>query len=148
MADIRHRIGITAPLEEVYGALATADGVRSWWTRDARGKDGLGERLALYFGGAEASAVLEVTDLDGGSRVGWRFVDGPAEWIGTSVKFDLRAEGDETVILFTHADWREPAEFMHHCSSKWALFLFGLKAGLEGGSATPHPEDARISNWG
>jgi uncharacterized protein YndB with AHSA1/START domain len=148
MADIRHRVGIAAPLEQVYGALATVEGVRSWWTREARGEDGLGERVALYFGHPEPSAVMEITDLDRAGRVGWHFVDGPAEWVGTTVTFDLRPEGDETVVLFTHAGWPAPAEFMHHCSSKWALFLFGLKAGLEGGSATPHPEDARISNWG
>ena len=47
-----------------------------------------------------------------------------------------------------HADWREPAEFMHHCSTKWAYFLLGLKAGLEGGSATPYPGDMAISTWG
>jgi hypothetical protein len=52
------------------------------------------------------------------------------------------------VVLFTHAGWREPVEFMHHCSTKWAYFLLGLKAGLEGGPATPYPEDMAISSWG
>ena len=56
--------------------------------------------------------------------------------------------GGETVLLFTHADWREPVEFMHHCSTKWAYFLLGLKAGLEGGPATPYPQDMAISSWG
>ena len=148
MADIRHRVGIAAPLEEVYGAVATVDGVRSWWTREAYGADGVGERVALHFGRPEPSAIYEVTDLDGAGRVGWRFIDGPPEWIGTTVDFDLRAEGDETVVLFTHSDWREPVEFMHHCSSKWGVFLMGLKRGLEGGTAAPFPDDARISDWG
>jgi hypothetical protein len=35
-------------------------------------------------------------------------------------------------LLFTHAEWREPDEFIHHCSTKWAYFLLGLKAWLEG----------------
>ena len=33
-------------------------------------------------------------------------------------------------------------------STKWAYFLLGLKAGLEGGSATPYPGDMAISTWG
>jgi hypothetical protein len=37
---------------------------------------------------------------------------------------------------------------MHHCSTKWAYFLLGLKAGLEGGAATPYPDDMKISSWG
>ena len=59
-----------------------------------------------------------------------------------------RSPTGETVLLFTHADWREPVEFMHHCSTKWAYFLLGLKAGFEGGSATPYPGDMAISRWG
>lgn len=31
---------------------------------------------------------------------------------------------------------------------KWAYHLIGLKAGLEGGAATPYPEDMKISGWG
>jgi len=37
MIDIRHRIGIREPQERVHQALATADGVASWWTGDVRG---------------------------------------------------------------------------------------------------------------
>ena len=42
---------------------------------------------------------------------------------------DLKDGDGETVVLFTHADWREPVEFMHHCSTKWATFLIGLRNG-------------------
>lgn len=52
------------------------------------------------------------------------------------------------MLLFTHGDWREPVEFMHHCSTKWAYHLLGLKGWLEGGEATPYPADKRISSWG
>ncbi len=45
-------------------------------------------------------------------------------------------------------DWREPVEFMAHCSTKWAYFLLGLKAGLEGGEYTAYPDDMKISTWG
>jgi hypothetical protein len=36
---------------------------------------------------------------------------------------------------------------LHHCSTKWAYHLLGLKAGLEGGTATGYPEDMKISRW-
>jgi hypothetical protein len=42
----------------------------------------------------------------------------------------------------------EITEFMHHCSTKWGYHLLGLKAGLEGGQATPFPDDIHLSaNW-
>jgi hypothetical protein len=53
---------------------------------------------------------------------------------------------EETILLFTHAGWREPSEFMHHCSTKWAYFLLGLKRSFEGGMATPYPDDMAISS--
>ena len=167
MADIRHRVGITAPREQVYQALATTEGLSRWWTQDTAGDLAVGGKLEFYFGQAEPGAIMEVTELDPGQRVAWRCVQGPDEWVGTAVTFDLSRGGDgpaadgpgadgpgadgpggETVLLFTHADWREPVEFMHHCSTKWAYFLLGLKAGLEGGPATPYPQDMAISSWG
>jgi len=62
---------------------------------------------------------------------------------------DLRHQqkGDETVVLFTHAGWAEPVEFLHHCSTRWAYFLMSLKHALEGGEATPWPRDEKISSW-
>ena len=148
MADIRHRVGITAPRERVYESLATIEGLSGWWTRDTAGDPAVGGKLEFFFGQAEPGAVMEVTELAAGQRVAWRCVQGPDEWVGTVLTFDLSQSGGETAVLFTHADWREPAEFMHHCSTKWAYFLLGLKAGLEGGSATPYPGDMAISTWG
>jgi hypothetical protein len=148
MADILHRVGIAAPQERVYEALATKEGLAGWWTRDLGGDPGLGGTLRFFFGEPEPSVSMEVTGLAPTSHVGWRCVQGPDEWVDTTFSFDLKTEGDETVLLFTQADWREPVEFMHHCSTKWAFFLLGLKAGLEGGKATPYPGEMKISSWG
>ncbi len=45
------------------------------------------------------------------------------EWIGTTVSWELKQENDYAIILFKHQDWQEPVECMHHCSTKWAIFL-------------------------
>lgn len=148
MADIRHRVGISAPRGQVYAALATREGLSGWWTRDTAGGDAVGSKLEFFFGQPEPGGVMEVVELVPGQRVAWRCVQGPDEWVDTVLSFDLSESGGETVVMFAHADWREPAEFMHHCSTKWAYFLLGMKTGLEGGSATPYPEDMAISSWG
>lgn len=36
---------------------------------------------------------------------------------------------------------------MHHCSTKWAIFLMSLKAYLETGAGQPSPHDVKIDNW-
>ncbi|UXN75436.1 hypothetical protein N8D56_12055 [Devosia sp. A8/3-2] len=43
--------------------------------------------------------------------------------------------------------WKEPVEFMHHCSTKWGTFLMSLKALIDTGKGLPHPHDVLIDNW-
>lgn len=148
MATIRHRVGIAAPAERVYAALATTEGLASWWTPTVEGDARVGGTLRFYFGGNDPAAVMDIVELAPNQRVMWRCVGGADEWVGTTLTFDLNSSEDETIVLFSHADWREPVEFMYHCSTKWAYFLLGLKAGLEGGQATAYPNDMHISSWG
>jgi uncharacterized protein YndB with AHSA1/START domain len=145
MPDIRHRVVISAPLDRVYEAVATADGISDWWTRDGvRGESRAGSNLAFFFNQPEPSAVMQVDQLDPDQKVSWTCIGGAEEWIGTRVTFDLTPSGDETVVLFTHADWRSPSEFMAHCSARWAYFLFSLKALAETGKGTPFPDDLKF----
>jgi len=145
MPDIRHRVAISAPLESVYEAVATTEGISEWWTRDGvRGKSVEGSNIQFFFGRPEPAAVMEVTRLSADGHVGWRCVEGADEWVGTKVDFDLAHKDGETVVLFTHADWREPTEFMAHCSARWAYFLLSLKSYVENGKGTPFPEDLKF----
>lgn len=90
---------------------------------------------------------MEVLELDPAGHVRWRVTDGPAEWIGTEIDWALSRTDEYTIVLFKHEGWREPVEFMHHCSTKWALFLMSLKEYVETGHGSPAPADVRISDW-
>jgi uncharacterized protein YndB with AHSA1/START domain len=147
MVDIRHRVGINAPAQSVYEAFTTTEGLASWWTTHVEGDASQGGKVAFWFGRPEPSAIMEVVAAEPASRITWRCVEGPEEWVGTTVNADLREEGDETIVLFTHGGWREPVEFMHHCSTRWGVFMLSLKYGLEGGTATPYPNDPHICSW-
>ncbi len=59
----------------------------------------------------------------------------------------LKQEDDYTLVLFRHEGWREPVEFMHHCSTKWATYLVSLKALIETGAGAPAPDDVKIDSW-
>ena len=145
MSDIRHRVAISAPLESVYEAVATPEGLAEWWTRDGvRGESREGSRLRFFFGQPEPAAVMEVTRLDPDGQVSWNCIEGADEWVGTTITFDLTQADNETVVLFTHADWRSPSEFMAHCSARWAYFLLSLKSYQETGTGTPFPEDLKF----
>ncbi|MET8103010.1 SRPBCC domain-containing protein [Streptomyces sp. NPDC005236] len=144
MADILHRVGTTAARETVYQALTTVDGLAAWWTTDT---EGTGDDVLQFRFGDVGGFDMKVLELQPDTRVRWEVVDGPEEWIGTTVTFDLKQEGEWTIILFAHEGWREQVEFMNHCTTKWALFLMSLKSLVETGTGAPHPHDVRISNW-
>jgi len=146
MADILHRIGATATAETVYDALTTQKGLAAWWTTDTTGDGVVGDTIRFRFGDT-GGFDMAVLDQRPNEWVQWKVTDGPAEWIGTRVSFRLTRQDDYTIVLFKHEGWREPVEFMYHCSTKWAAFLLSLKQFVETGTGAPHPQDVRISNW-
>jgi uncharacterized protein YndB with AHSA1/START domain len=145
MADILHRVGIKSSVDEAYTALATRDGLAAWWTNDTQGESKVGGVLQFRFGAG--GFVMKVLDLQPGKHVLWQVISGPEEWVGTRVDWELKADGDYAIVLFKHQGWKEPVEFMHHCSTKWAVFLMSLKALIETGKGAPDPHDVKIDNW-
>ncbi|MCF0091989.1 SRPBCC domain-containing protein [Micromonospora sp. MH99] len=146
MVDILHRVGVVAPLDDVYRAVATPEGLAAWWTTDTVGTSEVGGQLAFRFGDA-GGFDMEVLERDPTGHVRWRVTDGPQEWVGTEIDWRLDRRGDYTIVLFSHEGWREPGEFMHHCGTKWATFLMSLKELVETGRGRPAPDDVRISDW-
>jgi Activator of Hsp90 ATPase homolog 1-like protein len=146
MVDILHKVGIkSSSLDDVYKALSKREGLSGWWTTDTRGDSKVGGVLQFRFGAGGFD--MEVLELRPAKRVLWQVIDGPQEWIGTTVNFDLRQEGDWTIVFFKHEGWKEPVEFMHHCSTKWAVFLLSLKSLLETGKGAPAPNDIKLDSW-
>ena len=152
--DIQHRVGIeTTPPEKVSDALTTVDGLAGWWTddttaraagaREVRSATDIGDLIEFRFppGGFD----MRVTDQRPGERVAWTVVEGPEEWVGTTVDWDLRQDGDHTIVMFRHQGWKEPVEFMHHCSTKWATYLMSLKSMIETGAGSPAPRDVHVA---
>ncbi|MEV6966648.1 SRPBCC domain-containing protein [Hamadaea sp. NPDC051192] len=143
MFDILHRVGVISGPSEVYSALTTVEGLAAWWTEETTVTDD----GVLQFRFAEGGFDMKVLDTRPNELVQWEVVDGPAEWIGTHVRFDLKQEDDFTIILFRHEGWAEQVEFMNHCSTKWATFLMSLKRLVETGKGEPAPDDVKVSNW-
>ena len=146
MVDILHKVGIKgSSLDAVYQALTNCEDLSGWWTTTTQGDSKVGGVIQFRFGAGGID--MKVLELQPGKRVMWQVVDGPQEWISTKVSFDLRQEGDWTIVLFKHQGWKEPVEFMHHCSTKWAVFLLSLKSLLETGKGAPAPNEIKLDSW-
>ena len=146
MPDILHKVGIkSSSLNDVYRALTEIDDLSAWWTTETKGESKVGGTLQFRFGAGGFD--MKVLELHPTTRVLWQVVDGPEEWIGTTISFDLKQNDNWTLILFKHAGWKQPVEFMHHCSTKWAVFLLSLKSLLETGKGAPYPNEIKLDSW-
>ena len=138
MPDILHRIGINAKPEKVFAALTTIEGLRSWWISTTAGNAARGGLINFGF------CDMQVIAAEPNKLVDWRCTRGPDEWVDTEVTFKLEWKDDQTFVLFKHAKWKEPVEFMHHCSTKWATFLLSLRDFIEEAGGHPVPNDIKI----
>ena len=147
MSDILHRVGIKSSPKDTYRALSTREGLAGWWTTDTKGACDVGSVIKFQFGD-RGFIDMKVLELAPAKRVLWQVTGGPGEWIGTKVSFDLAPEDDFTVVRFKHQGWKEPSEFMDHCSTKWATFLMSMKSLVETGRGAPYPNDIHVANKG
>ena len=76
MVDIIHRVGIKAPPNKVYTAVATVEGVAGWWTKDATGVSELGRTSPFVFQSPKGEEIgkfeSEVLELIPDNQVRWR----------------------------------------------------------------------------
>ena len=143
MAEIRHRVGISGSVGDIYQLLTTDAGLSKWWTTDTRGAGDIGSTIEFRFGGGGPD--FEVIELIPDQVVRWRHSgEMPEDWIGSEILFELREEGKQTVVNFSHYKWEQSGEFLAHCSTKWAIFLMSLKSCIESGKGQPYPEDLHI----
>lgn len=148
--DILHKVGIkSSTVDDVYKALTTREGLRGWWTHSTQGEFNVGGVIQFRFQlkESEGGFDMKVLELHPAKSLLWEVVAGPEEWIGTKISWELRQESDWAIIVFKHQGWKEPVEFMHHCSTKWATFLLSLKALCETGKGSPNPNDFKLDSW-
>jgi uncharacterized protein YndB with AHSA1/START domain len=143
MASIYHQVGIKAPLDKVYDAIATTEGVTGWWTQTS-GDPAINGQLEFSFNGHIVS--VSVTANTPGKYIEWTVGGDAGEWLDTRICFDFDEKPDQVMVNFQHTDWKEATPFLAHCSTKWGVFMLSLKDYLETGSGKPFPQDVHINH--
>jgi uncharacterized protein YndB with AHSA1/START domain len=122
MPDIMHLIKIRVSPERVYEALTTAEGIRNWWTRDAVLDSKIGGTGEFSFFGRKPVSRMKVDELKAPVRVSWTTISSfRPEWNGTTITFDLRAEGSDTVLSFAHRGFKQADEGYAVTTTGWGV---------------------------
>lgn len=139
MAEIVFLVDISATAEVIHEALATRQGLVSWWTTDTEGSAEQGSTLSLGFPDAPARFSLRVDEpADGG--VYWTSVgDFPPHWKGTEISFSLLDDPDVdgSRVFFRHEGFASADPMVGHTAFTWANLMNSLKAFCESGRPKP-----------
>ena len=128
MSDLTHTITVDATPQQVYDAIVD---VRSWWgatnivgSTDVLGADWFYLVPDIHF------SKQRTAELVPGERVVWRFTDGyldfiedKGEWIGTTGRFDIAADGVQTRVTFTHEGLAPADECYEVCYDAWRHYV-------------------------
>jgi len=141
-ARIALAVSVNAPAERITDALATTEGLASFWTTDSRAEPRIGSVARFGFGGPELQ--MRIDQLDPGRRIAWTcltdFPMPPGHWMGTTVTWDLTQSGNGDVnVLLQHGNWPAPITQAELAATAytWALVLTALRGYAETG--TPQP---------
>lgn len=74
--------------------------------------------------------------------MGWKTIsaNAPRGWDGTTITFDLRGEGGDTVLSFAHRGFEHADEGYVLVTTGWGYYLVSLQQYLQTGKGAPHPD--------
>jgi uncharacterized protein YndB with AHSA1/START domain len=142
MPDIMHSLKIATSPDRVYQAIATAEGIRNWWTRDAALDPKVGGGGEFGFYGRRFVAKVKIDELEPAARVKWRVTN--SAWPGDTIEFGFKSEQKHTRLTFAHRGFPQSDQLYASATTRWGFYLLSLKRHLETGEGAPNPDDADI----
>lgn len=145
MAPINHQLAINAPIAKVYTAIATPEGISTWWDKQTATQTDRGVVLEHNPGPEHGIVKLRVVELVPNNRVEWQCVSmhpasSPASvWTGTHLIFELaqRDAHDRTTSLdFRQTGYDERSQFFETNRTAWLQVLQNLKRVVESANVT------------
>lgn len=132
--------------ESPEAVFAAINNVRGWWSEDIEGRtEGAGD--VWYYSARDLHrCTLKVIESVPGKRVAWRVLDNvfsftadKAEWIGTTIVFDIERIGTQTKVGFTHVGLVPDYECYDVCHDAWGTYINGsLRSLIATGKGMPN----------
>lgn len=143
MTDIIHRFQINSPVEEVFRAISSPDGVSHWWSLNASGVPDFDQEYQLDFGpGYHWKA--KVAKYTRNKNIEWLMLDTDSDWEETSVGFELEPADGITKVRFYHKGWKENNHHYETSSFCWAMYLRILKRYVEYGESVKYEDRLNV----
>lgn len=136
---IRMQFDIDASVDAVVKALATQDGVKSWWSDRVEGSPGeSGGQLRVSFPDVPQPFEFAVR-RDSDHALAWETLEFPPWWAGTTIRWDVNdnPEGPGTRLAFAHEGYDADNPVIPIVTAAWAQIILRLKGYAETGTPAP-----------
>jgi hypothetical protein len=132
--NVLMQFDIEADPEVVRGAIATEDGIRSWWNTHSNLDDG---SLRVSFPDQPQPFDFEVRNGDG--HLDWVNGAFPPWWAGTTIRWLVEPNPDKpgTRLRFEHRDFEPDNPVIAIITPAWAQIILRLKGYAETGQRQP-----------
>jgi uncharacterized protein YndB with AHSA1/START domain len=138
--DYTAELTLAAPAERVFSAIATSDGLATWWTPIVAGSLAPGTRFELGFPRSDTTIELRVERARSPELVEWTCLahSERPEWKGTILEFRLGTRGPHaTGLSFRHAGLDRRLACYRASEREWNRVLTDLRATVEADGAPP-----------
>jgi uncharacterized protein YndB with AHSA1/START domain len=136
MTAIKHLLVIKSSPEKIYSAITTNEGTAKWWTEQSEIGNKVGDINIFDFGDRYHNEII-IINLIPNKKVEWECLVGDKEWIGTKLIFEIEEKDKNSVLKFTHGNWREETDFFASCNYHWGYYMRSLKQFCETGKGNP-----------
>jgi uncharacterized protein YndB with AHSA1/START domain len=136
MTAIKHLLVIKSSPEKIYSAITTNEGTAKWWTEQSEIGNKVGDINIFDFGDRYHNEMI-IINLIPNKKVEWECLVGDKEWIGTKLIFEIEEKDKNSVLKFTHGNWREETDFFASCNYHWGYYMRSLKQFCETGKGNP-----------
>jgi uncharacterized protein YndB with AHSA1/START domain len=138
MKTIHHVVDIGVEPADVYRAVATATGLRGWWSTVVTAtSDTRGGRVDFTFDG-DFNPVMEITEARPETLIVWRCVGGHEPWANNTFRFAIADHDNGSRLRF----WQEYATELDDdrygtYNFNWGYYLESLRVYCETGTGHP-----------
>lgn len=138
MADLHHEIHINASARNVWDAITTQQGLRSWWTHDNVVEPvRIGSVAELGFNERALVLRMRVDEVRPPQRMVWFCTGDDDEWKGTRVIWNLSEKDGGTTLYLIHGYWRAHSSKYARHNTIWGELMHRLKDYVEGRNPGP-----------
>ena len=134
MFSAKYFIELNTTPKQVFSALTSVHGLKSWWTEDTALICKSPKTYSFSFTSGAFNKMQSIEEKP--FLIEWVCIDGDPEWVDTRLTFEIIAPNNDcntTKVRFTHGQWEQNSDYLALCNTFWGYYLFNLKKYLEEG---------------